>query len=113
MRYVIYAVVEAAGDADRETALWDREVDRDIARCRANPRWSAGGASWNDYLPVAVVETSHAVIVDGLLSWGGSGMTAREVLILDRAAQDMHGVHVTKLDDRAVARGGAQLREVE
>lgn len=113
MRCVIYAPVDVTGIADREVAIWDREVEADIARCRAERDGQHAEQSWIDYLPVAVVESSDAVVVDGRLSWGSHGMRAHEVLLLDRTSQVMHGVYVLQLDTSMLMRGGPELRVVE
>ena len=81
MKLVIYSVLDQHGRTDFETTIYDRQVEADIAKCRANPEWGAGDASWEDYRPIAVVEVSSAVYRDGLLCWGAQAMSAREVLM--------------------------------
>ena len=100
MKLVIYSILNQHGRADFETAIYDRQVEDDIAKCRAHPEWGCGDTGWHDYEPCAVVEVPGVVYRDGLLCWGARAMCAREVLM----AGNDPDVTVLMLGDGAAAR---------
>ena len=91
MRAVIYTALNDAykndplNAVDPDTAVFDRQIEADIKerneRRRTHPEQDQElEPSWNDYLPVLVIEVTGATIEEGILCFGGMSFTAEDVL---------------------------------